>query len=300
MPLPEAHQHAFIYSQYQEPRFHFYWHYHEEIELVFVRQGDGLRYIGRSVEPSRSGELIMLGSNLPHTWGSSASQLREARWTVVQFSPARWGPTLWNLPELKILYKLFKQAECGIQFVGGNVQQIGELMESIGALAPMSFDAFAILIQIFRLLLDADRRVLNASPAPWAGPSDDPRLQFVLSLIDKQADDKLSQARLSTEVNMAPAVFSRWFKQHMGRTFQHYVNEVRIARVCARLVNSDENITTAAMASGFQNLANFNRRFLAITNLTPREFRTKAQLMLKTRPSRMVLRDGLRGWLEVV
>jgi AraC-like DNA-binding protein len=99
---------------------------------------------------------------------------------------------------------------------------------------------------------------------------------------------------------MVPAVFSRWFKQHMGRTFQRYVNEVRIARVCARLVDSKENITSAAVNSGYQNLANFTRRFLEITGLTPKEFRDKARQTLKTSPNRIVLRDGLHGWLEVI
>ncbi len=43
---------------------------------------------------------------------------------------------------------------------------------------------------------------------------------------------------------MSAATFSRWFKQHVGRTFQRYVNEVRVARVCANLAYREENIIT--------------------------------------------------------
>jgi transcriptional regulator GlxA family with amidase domain len=124
-------------------------------------------------------------------------------------------------------------------------------------------------------------------------------LQHVLSLIDKSSDEKLSQSQVSREIKMAPAVFSRWFKLHMGRSFQHYVNEVRIARVCARLADTNESITTIAFASGFQNLANFNRRFLEITRFTPKEFRNKTRLMLDNRPSSITVRNGPNDVIEI-
>lgn len=299
VPVPEAQQHAFVCSQFQEPSFHFYWHYHREIELAFVRRGSGLRYIGRSVEPCGPGDLVLLGSNLPHTWGSLSRQPYDTRWSVIWLSPDRWGKEFWGMPEVKNLRKLFADAARGIQFTGNEVKKVGDLMESMADLPPLSFDSLGALFKIFRLLLSANRRVLNASPAPLGGLRGDQRLQLVLSLIDKLSDDKLSQSHVSKEVKMSPAVFSRWFKLHMGRTFQHYVNEVRIARVCARLADSNENITSIAFASGFQNLANFNRRFLEVTHLTPKEFRNKTRLMLKNRPGSITVRNGANDLIEI-
>ena len=177
VPLPEAREHAFVYSQFQEPRFHFYWHYHREVELSFIRRGTGLRYVGRSVEPCGSGDLVLLGSNLPHKWGSPSDQPGGACWTVIQLLPERWGNAFWQMPEMKNLQKLFKQAECGIQFAGNEVEKIGEIMESIGDLPPLSFDSFVALFEICRLLLAADRRPLNASPTPLTGFCNDQLLQ---------------------------------------------------------------------------------------------------------------------------
>jgi hypothetical protein len=202
VPLPEAREHAFVYSQFQEPRFHFYWHYHREVELSFIRRGTGLRYVGRSVEPCGSGDLVLLGSNLPHTWGSPSDQPGDACWTVIQLLPERWGNAFWQMPEMKNLQKLFKQAECGIQFAGNEVEKIGEIMESIGDLPPLSFDSFVALFEICRLLLAADRLPLNASPTPLTGFCNNQRLQRVLSLIDKQSDDPLSQADLAVKGGM--------------------------------------------------------------------------------------------------
>lgn len=299
VPLPEAHEHAFVYSEYKEPRFHFYWHYHQEIELVFIRRGGGLRYIGRSVEPCRAGELILLGSNLPHAWGSSAKQKRDAVWTVVQFLPERWGNLFWEMPEAKKLLSLFKEAERGLQFTGKHVAQAGRTLDRIGKMEPYSFPRLVGMMELFDQLLSMECRALNASPVPLSGFRNDDRLQAVLALINTGCNEKLTQAEAAQSVDMAPAVFSRWFKQYMGRTFQRYLNEVRIAHVCFRLSDGAENITSVAMSSGYRNLSNFNRRFLEITGITPKDFRAKAFDLKEEAPKRMVVKYGLNGWLDI-
>jgi transcriptional regulator GlxA family with amidase domain len=53
-----------------------------------------------------------------------------------------------------------------------------------------------------------------------------------------------------------------------------YVNELRVARACRRLTETDEPIASIAFEAGFGNLANFNRRFKEIKGSRPREFRS--------------------------
>jgi AraC-like DNA-binding protein len=48
---------------------------------------------------------------------------------------------------------------------------------------------------------------------------------------------------------------------------------VRINRACQLLTASDQQITAIAFEVGFNNLANFNRRFLDIKGMTPRDYR---------------------------
>ncbi|MEM0933748.1 MAG: AraC family transcriptional regulator, partial [Bacteroidota bacterium] len=42
------------------------WHYHPELELVYINGGSGKRQIGSHVSYFRDGDLILIGSNLPH------------------------------------------------------------------------------------------------------------------------------------------------------------------------------------------------------------------------------------------
>ena len=48
-----------------------YWHYHPELELVFIEEGSGKRHIGNHISYFNEGDLILIGSNLPHSGFSS-------------------------------------------------------------------------------------------------------------------------------------------------------------------------------------------------------------------------------------
>jgi len=67
--------------------------------------------------------------------------------------------------------------------------------------------------------------------------------------------------------------FHRLFRRHTRLTLTRYVAELRIGRACSLLVNSTRPIAHIADEVGYANLANFNRQFLALKGLTPRQFR---------------------------
>jgi AraC-like DNA-binding protein len=63
----------------------------------------------------------------------------------------------------------------------------------------------------------------------------------------------------------------------MGKTFSDHVNDVRLARACGELADTDRGIIEIAYLSGYNNLAHFNRRFRMVNKCTPREYRRRAR-----------------------
>ncbi len=61
-----------------------------------------------------------------------------------------------------------------------------------------------------------------------------------------------------------------------GNNFTDFVNRVRINRACQLLAETHRRIGEIAAETGFNNLANFNRRFLELKGMTPTEFRRQA------------------------
>ena len=76
---------------------------------------------------------------------------------------------------------------------------------------------------------------------------------------------------------MTESSFSRFFRRATGNNFTDFVNRVRINRACQLLMESDRYISNVCYDVGFNNVANFNRRFLQIKGMTPKEFRRQAE-----------------------
>jgi AraC-like DNA-binding protein len=84
-------------------------------------------------------------------------------------------------------------------------------------------------------------------------------------------------ADCAAQLGMSESRFSRFFRRATGNTFVDFVNRVRINRACQLLMESDRYITHICYEVGFNNVANFNRRFLEIKGMTPSEFRRQAE-----------------------
>ena len=44
------------------------WHYHAALELIYIKKGRGTQFIGDSIKNFNDGDVVLLGSNLPHYW----------------------------------------------------------------------------------------------------------------------------------------------------------------------------------------------------------------------------------------
>jgi AraC-like DNA-binding protein len=75
---------------------------------------------------------------------------------------------------------------------------------------------------------------------------------------------------------MSESRFSRFFKRSTGNSFTDFVNRVRINSACHLLMQTDHYVTDICYQVGFNNVANFNRRFLEIKGMTPTEFRRQS------------------------
>ena len=64
MYVDRRHQPFLCTPFHTQPSFHS----HPELELVFIVEGYGKRIIGNKVEPFESGDMVFIGSNVPHLW----------------------------------------------------------------------------------------------------------------------------------------------------------------------------------------------------------------------------------------
>jgi transcriptional regulator GlxA family with amidase domain len=111
--------------------------------------------------------------------------------------------------------------------------------------------------------------------APELDPRDEERVNRVVQHIQKRLDETIYLETLAALVHLSPGAFSRFFKTRTGKTVPGFINELRIGRACRLLAETDIPVTNIALSCGFTNLANFNRQFLRLKKMPPREWRRK-------------------------
>ncbi|MBF4985218.1 hypothetical protein FNJ87_13065 [Nonlabens mediterrranea] len=76
-----------------------FWHFHPEIELVFVDEGQGKRHIGNHMSYYNDSQLLLIGSMLPHI--GYTDRPNHGSELLVQFLPNFLGDSFLNVPFLE-------------------------------------------------------------------------------------------------------------------------------------------------------------------------------------------------------
>ena len=268
VPLPQGV--SLVVRDFTTSSFPFVWHYHPEVELTLILQGSGLRFVGESIERFSVGDVVLLGSNVPHSWASDA-RVKSCRSIVIQFDPARWGKDFNALPEMRRVGTLLHEAARGLALRGAVCKQVRALMCQCPTHGPAS--QMALLIQALDSISKA-RSVRALTRATVVGAS--PRVSAVLKRLNSDITQRHTQESLAPLAGVSVKAFSRFFKTHVGKTFVAYVNEWRVGLACRELVETDSDILSIAIRSGFENLSHFNRQFKRIVGATPRAYRADA------------------------
>ena len=77
--LQPASGHSFLIRKFDKIAFDAPYHFHEEYELTYILHGRGKRYVGSHMEDFTSGDLVLLGPNLPHCWKLEADDQDQRR-----------------------------------------------------------------------------------------------------------------------------------------------------------------------------------------------------------------------------
>ncbi|HEX9904787.1 MAG TPA: AraC family transcriptional regulator [Propylenella sp.] len=254
----------------------FQWHYHPEFELTLTLNSRGQRYIGDSIAAYDDGDLVLIGPNLPHTW-CSTERLDPGRphIALVMWFTEGWGESVTSkLAEMRGVAPMLARAGRGIAFSRAMAEAARPIIASIPGRAPAE--------RLFRLMQVLALLATDRGAEPIAGPGavrrtfatpDRDRIERVLDFLHERYREAISVGTLSDVAALSPSGFHRLFRRHTRLTVTDYIAQLRVGQACALLVNTRRPIAHIADEVGYENLANFNRRFRALKGMTPREFR---------------------------
>lgn len=251
------------------PFFEFKWHYHPEYELTYIIKGSGYRIVGNSYDYFEAGDLVLLGSNLPHTWSSKLEDDALSEAVVIQFSKEFILPFL-GLNESITIKNMLENSARGMHFKVNQalVSKIIDLTESKGV------DRILKLISILDGLSKED--ALFIAPNTFhnvVSKKSEMRINKVCLFIQNNFSEKISLKQIADLIFLTESNFCKFFKKATGKTYSDYLNEIRINEACRLLVQSEKTISQISYECGFETLSYFNRVFLNKKFITPSMYR---------------------------
>ncbi len=253
------------------------WHYHDEYELHLITSTSGKAFVGDWIGPFQAGHLVLTGPRLPHNWVSM--DMPEGgvaqRDLVIQFPHDPLVKAAETIPELREVLPLLDRAKYGIEFFGlsETAEQHWRRVKTARGLRRLT----AFCDYLADLAACTDYRLLSS--VQLQSDDDDTSIDQIHDVVSRITDhlaDDHSASALAAELGMSESRFSRFFRKATGNTFTDFVNRVRVSRACQLLMDTDQQVTHICYEVGFNNVANFNRRFLELKGLTPSEFRRQA------------------------
>lgn len=254
----------------RESDFVWQFHYHPEYEIVFVPQGSGTRHVGNHLSTYHQGDLVLIGSNLPHSgFGLNSSGLHEEM--VLQVKP-EFIPL--HFTEMNQVESLLDRARYGISFYGKTRDHVGDIMAAMVHQPP--FQRMIRLLEILEKLAGSEEyTILNSSiVSPALLSKHKARLQKVFSYVEKEYAGEVQVQKAAALVGLSVPSFCNFFKKTTQITFSDFVNQYRIQKSCM-LLHQDKSISEVCFECGFNNVTYFNRLFKQIMNETPSAFKKK-------------------------
>ncbi|MEM0976850.1 MAG: AraC family transcriptional regulator [Pseudomonadota bacterium] len=266
------------------------WHSHKEYELHLVTATRGKAFVGDYIGDFTPGSLFLTGPNLPHNWVTdeySNPEPVEIRDMLVQFSEESIRDLTSAFAEFKEMAPMWELAKSGIEFVGfdatfarGHLERIRNTRGSERIAAFIRF--------LVRINEHAEKRALSVAGLIQAeGNSKEARIGEVIDFITQNYAEEIDLDHAASMAGMSNAAFSRNFKKATGSNFVEFLNRVRIGQACSMLYATDDPVSAICFDVGFQNLANFNRHFLKMKEMTPTAYRDLARAELRSGVGRM-------------
>lgn len=255
------------------PYYNNRWHYHPEIELIHFYKGHGTQFVGDNIQSFKSGDVLLVGANLPHYWRFDEKSDENSDVRIIHFNPNFLGVQYWELPENTHIKALLNKSKLGIQLNGSNKLHIATLIEQL--LVASKSRRIILLLEILDIISSSKSNVNLASIGFKHDVVDDDneRMSAIYDFSIKNFKRTILLQEIAGVANISPNAFCRYFKSKTNKTFTQFLIELRVGHACKLIIENNLSIKQLCYESGFNNPASFHKYFKQVTRKSPTDYR---------------------------
>ena len=258
-------------------------HYHEHIEFLYASGECDLEVmVGGEIVPLRTGELVIISSDVPHTFRSNLPQGVSNCYICIK-----------AMPDILFYGKnSFFDKKYVMSFLGGEGSRYRHFSAEEIQESRIS-DTFAHAVeewvnkdygyeislkeQVTDIFLWVVRRLHQSGyhMRSRAGDGNEENVRLIRRAVEYVHENfaTADEAQTAAYINVSYSHFSRLFRRVTGKSFKDYLLATRIDAAERMLLGSDESITEVALSCGFATSSHFIDRFKHIKGMTPRQYR---------------------------
>ena len=236
-------------------------HFHSEYEIIYIKESTGTRFVGNNKARYEAGDILLIGSNLPHfmksdeIYHSGETDLR-VKGTIIQFEKDFMYYAVNNYPHFIKIKNLFQESQRGIYFARGHFQKLQDLLEKI----PLEngINQLLIFLEILKEMSETDsRQTISTTDFVNETIYDTARIDKIISFLNKNYTRNISLEEIASFAAMNTSAFCRYFKSKTGKSFKNYILDMRIGFACKLLLMEDISISQLSSKCGFETVSHF-------------------------------------------
>jgi AraC-like DNA-binding protein len=250
------------------------WHYHSELELIHFKKGEGTQFIGDNIKGFKAGDVVLVGSNLPHYWRFDdaffdENSKAEADVRVCHFNENFWGESFLQLPENASIKTVVEKAKRGLQVTGKSRQRVADILQLM--MNAEGSVRIILLLEALNIISSCNQLATLSSigfkPDHLDAESD--RINAIYEYSVKHFKRKIQLEEIADVANISPNSFCRYFKSRTRKTYSQFLIELRVGHACKLLIENNYCIKRLCYESGFNNFTSFHKYFKMITGKSP-------------------------------
>jgi AraC-like DNA-binding protein len=250
------------------------WHYHDEVELIHFKKGQGTQFIGDNIHRFKAGDVILVGANLPHYWRFDDMYFEENTATnadirVAHFQEKFWSDQFLHLPENIHIKTALEKGRRGLQITGKTRQKVAEILEAL--IKAKGIQRIILLMEALSIIGSCP----NLETLSSIGfkhdfvEEENERINTIYDYSIRNFKKKIQLEEIAHKANISPNSFCRYFKSRTRKTYSQFLIELRVGHACKLLIENNLSIKQICYESGFNNFTSFHKFFKMITTKSP-------------------------------
>lgn len=270
--IPKPDKAGLIYQVDKVDVFYDKLHQHEEIQISYIVSGNGTLVVGDAINNYSKGDVLVVGSNIPHVFKSDKDS-QESHMLTLFFTEQSFGDSFFNLEDLKGIKLFFERSKFGFK-LQSHIEEMRDLFFQLENASKLN--RFIILLRLLNYTVESDYTSLSSFvyDKKYSDVEGD-RMRNVFEFTLNNYKEDISLEAVSKVANMTKNAFCKYFKKRTNKTYIQFLNEFRIEQASKLLSEkNDLSIAEVAYVTGFRNISNFNRVFKTVKGSTPSQVKS--------------------------